>query len=144
MITSLVIDLTWDLEMPTHFENICCHLIDLPNQEVNVILGETWLKPNKANLNYESGSVIYKHRDAVHTLYNRQHNAGSNEQLHSFALRDETHLGQIPVLNAFEMQRGQRQTDHARTFVLYITAREQGRDIQVGDCQCHERVCRRL
>ena len=58
------------LDMQEFHGVIKCYAIDLPLQGVDMILGETWLKPHKAQLIYgECGTVFFYQHDELRLLH---------------------------------------------------------------------------
>jgi hypothetical protein len=89
-----------------------CYAIDLPDG-IDIILGETWLQPHKAQLHYGTKTVIFNQNGEKHAL-------------HSVPTARTTGFSQ-PLLNAKEFLR-ESQRARSKAFTVYVHVREESQD----------------
>lgn len=103
------------LDMQEFHGVVKCYAVDLPLQEVDIILGETWLKPHKAQLHYDKYGTVYFQQDGE---TRRLHHEGTAEPPQSQRVS-------IPVLNAKQMRR-ELKSKRANAFIVHVHAKEEG------------------
>lgn len=97
-----------------------CYAIDLPSG-IDIILGETWLQPHKAELHYGNKTVTLTHAGTEHTLY--------------CTAKGTTPEMSQPLLNARELRREIRRA-RTKAFTVYVHAKGEPQP-KSGENNCH-------